>query len=394
MALSTILRRSASRFIGGGNRFCGNLILPSASVPAFRQFCSSPSLSSKEKSESLDHKRPSLDESLVNDLISQFQSLQRDNELLRNSYTKPLSAVKDHESVVKDEGIDESDKGIDQDSSLKGITIESSKDEGGGCETDKSDDDSKDEGKDSESHDSDDSSDDSKKSSSDSDDKSNNESLFETDENNEHSDHGSFCETLPERDNNSETGDRLPEPDDESLPKIKEHEELLKGIESEILRAKTFLELSTPIRHDSYVDSSIIMAREYQGEFIEVTVEDPTVFTNRQCNDYNEKKSSSFSMDLNVIVSCSRSGSIKVELKCGARPEGISVYSAKDSADDGTDSKVHMNELCENLKEEFGKYLEARGITLKTTNFIYGYMLHKANKGRLRILEKIRKMMA
>lgn len=52
------------------------------------------------------------------------------------------------------------------------------------------------------------------------------------------------------------------------------------------------------------------------------------------------------------------------------------------------------SDLSEKLEEEFGKYLEARGITLSTTNFLYGYMLDKANKERLRILENIHKMVA
>lgn len=275
MALSTVLRRSASRVIGGGNRFHGNLILPSASVPAFRQFCSTPCLNSKDN-ESLvkDAKLPSLDESLVNTLIAQVQSLQRDIELLRNSYGKPLSTVKEDESLVKDEGIDESEsvhKGLDDYSSLKGIAIESSNDEGWDSENDKSDDDSNDDGKGSKSDssndnssdnssddssddsndDSDDSSDDSSDKLSSDNDNSSDESLSETDDNNKSSDNESLSEsveTLPERDDDSESGEALAEPDDDkSLPKSKENEALLKGIEAEILRAKTFMQLSARV---------------------------------------------------------------------------------------------------------------------------------------------------
>ena len=50
------------------------------------------------------------------------------------------------------------------------------------------------------------------------------------------------------------------------------------------------------------------------------------------------------------------------------------------------------SEFNENLKVEFGKYLEARGIKLSTTDFLYKYMLDKANKERLRILENMLKM--
>lgn len=255
MALSIILRRSASRKMCGGNRFYGNLIVPSA----FRQFCFSPSLSSKD-SESV-AKRPSLDESLVKDLISQVQSLQRDIELLRNSHTKSLLAVKEDDSLV---GVDESEssfdhKGIDDDSSLKGIAIESSNEE---VKDSQSDDSSSDDSSSDDSSSDDSSTDDSKKSSSDSEsdnsnddslsetDDSNDESLSETDDNNGNSDQESFSEsgdTLPERDDNSESGDTLPEPQDESLPKSKENQQLLKGIESEILSAKTFMELSARV---------------------------------------------------------------------------------------------------------------------------------------------------
>lgn len=51
-----------------------------------------------------------------------------------------------------------------------------------------------------------------------------------------------------------------------------------------------------------------------------------------------------------------------------------------------------FSEFNENLKVEFGKYLEARGIKLSTIDFLYKYMLDKANKERLRILENILKM--
>lgn len=190
MALSIILRGSASRV----NRFYGNLILAGASVPLLRQFCSSLSLSNSQGHDSLvkEAKQPSFDETLVKDLLSQVQSLQRDLEFLRKSYgNKPLSA--ENESFVGGD-----------DSSLKHILCKDSQsdkgsEEGEESETNKSDDD-----------DDDDSDDDGKEKSS----------------------------------SGSNNSDDKP---DNSLPKSKENEELVKEIQAEIMLAKKFAELSAPV---------------------------------------------------------------------------------------------------------------------------------------------------
>ncbi|WOG93732.1 hypothetical protein DCAR_0313019 [Daucus carota subsp. sativus] len=305
MALFLILRRSASRVINGGNQVHGKLIVPGASVPWLRQFCSSPCLSSEVNE--FHAKRP-LDESVVNNLISQVQILQRELESLRKSYGKPPG-------YELGQGMDESqsiNKGKDDDSS----------------ERDKGD---HDHSNDSQSNENDSNSSDDGRGTND-DDHSNDEALSETDGNNS------------------------------------DKEEDYPG------------------------SSSIVLSQEYEGELVEVTVENPTIFGESRYYGYNERKSCSFSMDLTVVVSSINSQSKKVELKCGARPNGITVYAAKDPQDGDCNAGVHMSEFNENLKVEFGKYLEARGIKLSTIDFLYKYMLDKANKERLRILENILKM--
>lgn len=89
-------------------------------------------------------------------------------------------------------------------------------------------------------------------------------------------------------------------------------------------------------------EDSIVLVQEYEGELVVLRVENPTIFSDIQCNDYNQKKSSPFSMDLTVGVSYLGSKQTIVELKCGARPDGISIYSAKDSEDESDYEGVRM----------------------------------------------------
>lgn len=195
MALFLILRRSASRVINGGNQVHGKLIVPGASVPWLRQFCSSPCLSSEVNE--FHAKRP-LDESVVNNLISQVQILQRELESLRKSYGKPPG--------------DELGQGMDESQSInKGKDDDSS-------ERDKGD---HDHSNDSQSNENDSNSSDDGRGTND-DDHSNDEALSETDGNN---------------------SDKEGDDDDKS----KENEQLLKGIQREIRLANNFMALSASV---------------------------------------------------------------------------------------------------------------------------------------------------
>ncbi|KAL8096337.1 hypothetical protein AgCh_037339 [Apium graveolens] len=55
--------------------------------------------------------------------------------------------------------------------------------------------------------------------------------------------------------------------------------------------------------------------------------------------------------------------------------------------------RLVFSELNDNLKDQFKKYLEIRGIKPSTTNAIFGYMLDKVNRENLRSLYKFRELL-
>ncbi|XP_044974672.1 uncharacterized protein At2g39795, mitochondrial-like [Hordeum vulgare subsp. vulgare] len=155
--------------------------------------------------------------------------------------------------------------------------------------------------------------------------------------------------------------------------------------------------------------NDITLTRTYQGEKIEVLVSMPNLVTgdepeHDQDEDDKEKdddqddseKPPKSTLPLTVTITKSSSGP-SLEFTCTAYPDEILIdtlsvkqpsanLEEEDIAYEGPD----FNDLDENLQRAFHKYLELRGITPMTTNFLHEYMINKDSREYLFWLNKLK----
>ncbi|XP_062190343.1 uncharacterized protein At2g39795, mitochondrial-like [Phragmites australis] len=157
--------------------------------------------------------------------------------------------------------------------------------------------------------------------------------------------------------------------------------------------------------------NAITLKRTYQGEQIEVLVHMPSLVTgdepdhdqdgedtdkegDENKDDEGEKPPQS-SVPLTVTVS--KGDGPTLEFTCTAYPDEVIIDSLSVSQLTGDEEKdliayegPDFNDLDENLQRAFHKYLELRGITPMTTNFLHEYMINKDSREYLLWLTKLK----
>ncbi|KAM3346548.1 hypothetical protein ACQJBY_020864 [Aegilops geniculata] len=154
--------------------------------------------------------------------------------------------------------------------------------------------------------------------------------------------------------------------------------------------------------------NDITLTRTYQGEKIEVLVSMPNLVTgdepeHDQDEDDKEKdddqddgeKPPKSSLPLTVTIT--KSDGPSLEFTCTAYPDEILIdtLSVKQPSEKLEEDYIayegpDFNDLDENLQRAFHKYLELRGITPMTTNFLHEYMINKDSREYLFWLNKLK----
>ncbi|GAU37898.1 hypothetical protein TSUD_163350 [Trifolium subterraneum] len=145
---------------------------------------------------------------------------------------------------------------------------------------------------------------------------------------------------------------------------------------------------------DNPGERTIQLKREYEDETITVQVEIPTVGPGENEDDDandNEKSESSIPLVVNVF----KGNGVCLEFGITAFSDEVSIDSLSiKKPDESEDELVYegpeFSDLDENLQKAFLKYLEVRGITASTTNFLQEYMFSKDNKEYLVWLKNLK----
>lgn len=135
----------------------------------------------------------------------------------------------------------------------------------------------------------------------------------------------------------------------------------------------------------------ILLKRTYQDENIEVRVSMPSLVTGEELEDDaggndddedggNDERPSQSNIPLTVSVNKGQGPSL--EFHCTAYPDEL-VIDAMSVRETPSDEEMlsyegpDFSDLDENLQKAFHKYLEIRGISAITTNFLHEYMINK-----------------
>ncbi|CAB81585.1 putative protein [Arabidopsis thaliana] len=147
---------------------------------------------------------------------------------------------------------------------------------------------------------------------------------------------------------------------------------------------------------------TVTLTREYNGEQIKVEVSMPGLAMDENEDDVDDdedgdgrhEKSNESSIPL--VVTVTKKSGLSLEFSCTAFPDeividGLSVNRPDDSSEeqltyDGPD----FQELDENMRKSFHKFLETRGIKASATDFLYEYMMKKDSREYLLWLKKLK----
>uniref|UniRef100_A0ACD5TQS1 Uncharacterized protein n=1 Tax=Avena sativa TaxID=4498 RepID=A0ACD5TQS1_AVESA len=154
--------------------------------------------------------------------------------------------------------------------------------------------------------------------------------------------------------------------------------------------------------------NDITLTRTYQGEKIEVLVSMPSLVTGDEAEhdqDEDDKEKDDDQEDgekapkstIPLTVTVSKSDGPSLEFSCTAYPDEIMIdtLSVRQPATNDEEELIayegpDFNDLDENLQRAFHKYLELRGITPMTTNFLHEYMINKDSREYLFWLNKLK----
>ncbi|KAJ8774282.1 hypothetical protein K2173_009713 [Erythroxylum novogranatense] len=184
-------------------------------------------------------------------------------------------------------------------------------------------------------------------------------------------------------------------------------ETLLQVIESEIKVAQESddhdkveeIPTSFPFKVEDHAgQQTVTLTREYDGESIKVEVHMPDIVSGedndiRYDEDDIEKPTQSH---LPLLVTVSKKSGISLEFGCIAYADEIvidslSVKKTETSEEDIPYEGPNWNDLDENLRKGFHKYLEIRGIKPSTTNFLHEYMINKDSREYVGWLKDLKK---
>ncbi|ESQ44892.1 hypothetical protein EUTSA_v10010645mg [Eutrema salsugineum] len=147
---------------------------------------------------------------------------------------------------------------------------------------------------------------------------------------------------------------------------------------------------------------SVTLTREYNGEQIRVEVSMPGLamdeneddMDDNEDGDVRNEKSNDTSIPL--VVTVTKKSGLSLEFSCTAFPDeividGLSVNHPENSSEeqlayDGPD----FQELDENMRKSFHKFLETRGIKASATDFMYEYMMKKDSREYLLWLKNLK----
>lgn len=147
---------------------------------------------------------------------------------------------------------------------------------------------------------------------------------------------------------------------------------------------------------DNPGERTIQLTRKYEDETITVQVEIPTVAPEQKEDDDaddNDKDDSESSIPL--VVNVFKGNGVCLEFGVTAFSDEVSIESLSiKKPDESEDELVYegpeFTDLDENLQKAFLKYLEIRGISPSTTNFLQEYMFNKDNKEYLVWLKNLK----
>ncbi|XP_020108645.1 uncharacterized protein At2g39795, mitochondrial-like [Ananas comosus] len=152
----------------------------------------------------------------------------------------------------------------------------------------------------------------------------------------------------------------------------------------------------------------ITLRRSYQGESIEVVVSMPSLVTGEEpdrereaengedgegAGEENERPSQS---SIPLTVNVTKGDGLSLEFTCTAYPDEIVIDSMSVRENKQSDEEMlayegpDFNDLDENLQKAFHKYLEIRGISPMTTNFLHEYMINKDSREYLLWLKNLK----
>lgn len=157
--------------------------------------------------------------------------------------------------------------------------------------------------------------------------------------------------------------------------------------------------------------NAVTLKRTYQGEQIEVVVHMPSLVTGDEPDHDRDGEDEDTAGDDNdedegqepeqssipLTVTISKGDGPVLEFTCTAYPDEVIIDSmsvTQQSGDDERDMIAYegpdFNDLDENLQREFHRYLDLRGISPRTTNFLHLYMINKDSREYLLWLRKLK----
>ncbi|ESQ52669.1 hypothetical protein EUTSA_v10017139mg [Eutrema salsugineum] len=142
---------------------------------------------------------------------------------------------------------------------------------------------------------------------------------------------------------------------------------------------------------------TVTLTREFKGEHIKVVVSMPSLGADE--NDDDDEDGPSNESSIPLVVTVTKKSGLSLEFSCMAFPDEIaidalSVIQPGNSLEDQLASEgPDFEDLDENLKKTFYKYLEIRGVKASTTNFLHEYMMRKVKREYLLWLKNVKKFM-
>ncbi|CAN7135307.1 unnamed protein product [Brassica rapa subsp. narinosa] len=146
---------------------------------------------------------------------------------------------------------------------------------------------------------------------------------------------------------------------------------------------------------------TVTLTREYNGEQIRVEVSMPGSMDEHEDgmddNEDGDEKVNETSIPL--VVTVTKKSGLSLEFSCTAFPDaividGLSVNHSDKSSEEEEEQLTYdgpdFQELDENMRKSFHKFLEARGIKPSVTDFMHEYMMKKDSREYLLWLKNLK----
>ncbi|KAG2325679.1 hypothetical protein Bca4012_040178 [Brassica carinata] len=147
---------------------------------------------------------------------------------------------------------------------------------------------------------------------------------------------------------------------------------------------------------------TVTLTREYNGEQIRVEVSMPGSMDEHEDDvDDNEdgRNEKANETSIPLVVTVTKKSGLSLEFSCTAFPDeilidGLSVNHPEKSSSSEEEQLAYdgpdFQELDENMRKSFHKFLEARGIKPSVTDFMYEYMMKKDSREYLLWLKNLK----